>query len=123
MDSFFFSQTERERELYMLVRDYQFDVAISEIQEYDRELGLLNLTLEEFSYKKTIASILLTRIYDEKISWEVGFKQMWVVSPIDIIADFYYLYESFIYIAPNDMAKNMFRIAYKTAGEILERFL
>lgn len=109
--------------LFMSVREFQYDIAISEIQEYEEDLKLKGLSRYELSYRRTTCSIILEKIYEEKIRWELVQKTIWIDSPVDIIANFYYLYYNCIDMAPEDRFKEIFQIAHQTAGEILDRFL
>ena len=109
--------------LFMSVREFQYDIAISEIQDYERGLNSLNLDRFELSYKKSVCSILIENIYEQKIRWELTQKTIYIDSPLDIIAEFYDRYEWFIDIAPEERFKEVFYIAHQTIGEILERFV
>ena len=109
--------------LFMSVRDFQYDVAISEIQEYEESLRLLYLSSSVLSYKKSICSIIIDKLYDEKIRWELNQKTIWIDSPVEILSNFYYKFEFFITIAPEERFENIFYIAYQTVGVLLERFV
>ena len=109
--------------LFMSVRDFQYDIAISEIQEYEESLRLLYLSSSVLSYKKSICSIIINKLYDEKIRWELSGKSFLVMSPVEIISTFYYVYERGVEKATTQESKEIFQIAYRVSGEILERFL
>ena len=109
--------------LFMSVREFQYDIAISEIQEYEEDLKLKGLSRYELSYRRTTCSIILEKIYDEKIRWESSGKSFLVMSPVEIISSFYDLYERGVEKATSEESKEIFQIAYRVSGEILERFL
>ena len=109
--------------LFMSVREYQYDIAISELTEYSDDLKIRDMTEYERGYMESVVSQIIMKIYDEKIRWELAEKTIWISSPVDIIADYYYSYQRCISKAPTDEYKEIFQIAYQAAEEILQRFL
>ena len=109
--------------LFMSVRDYQYDIAISELGDYADELKSRKMTEYERGYFESVVSQIIMKLSDEKIRWELAGKSIWVDSPVDIIANFYYSYQIFIGQAPTDEFQEIFQMAHQAAGEILERFL
>ena len=109
--------------LFMSVREYQYDIAISELGDYSEELKLRDMTEYERSYFESVVSQVIMKLYDEKIRWELAEKAIWIDSPVDVIANFYYSYQICIGKAPTDEFQEIFQIAFQAAGEILDRFL
>lgn len=109
--------------LFMSVRDFQYDVAISEIQEYEEELLIRDLTPFDYSYFSSVAGQILSEMYEQKIRWELNSKMIWIPSPTDIVASFYYSYSGYAEKAKNDDHRKIFSLAKQAAGEILDRFL
>lgn len=114
--------------LFMSVREYQYDVALSELTEYLYELEATGFSdRSDSDYEKifteSVISQMIAKVYDEKIRWESSGKSFLVMSPVEIISKFYDVYERGIEKATTLDSKEIFQIAYRVSGEILERFL
>ena len=114
--------------LFMSVREYQYDVALSELTEYLYELETIGFfDRSDFCYEiifaESVISQMISKVYDEKIRWESSGKSFLVMSPVEIISSFYDLYERGVEKATSEESKEIFQIAYRVSGEILERFL
>ena len=48
---------------------------------------------------------------------------IWIPSPTDVVASFYYSYSGYAEKAKNDDHRKIFNLAKQAAGEILDRFL
>ena len=109
--------------LFMSVREFEYDQAIFEIQEYEKELETRDLNEVERAYYSSAASQILGEMNDEKIRWEVCSKIIWIESPVDIVSKYYHNYLAYSKMAKTEYAKNIFLMAHHAAGEILVRFL